>query len=208
MLTDINNTYNLNFRACSLRPDLARLVAECYLECENWADVKNRILATNALQTRSEKTAIRLEREMRQRLSTLTQSQIEILAHAPTEDSIAMTWLAVCKRIAFVRDFAVEVLREKIEVHDYILRPSDYEKFVDTKALSHPELSSMNETTTNKVRQITLRMAKEAGILMKGESWGVLSRPVISLTVRNVIRDDDERWFAVFLISNSEMMAS
>lgn len=203
-----SNTYNLNFRACSLRPDLARIVAECYLEEGNWDSVKERILVTNALQTRSEKTAVRLEREMRQRLSTLSQRQLEILAHAPTEDRAAITWLAVCKRIAFVRDFAIEVLAEKLEAHDHTLRPSDYEKFIDTKSLTHPELTSMNETTSNKVRQITLRMIKEAGILSKGESMGRLSRPVLSLDVRHAIKDDNVRWLAVFLVPPTEIDAA
>lgn len=207
MNTDTSNPYNLSFRACSLRPELARTVAECYLEEEDWAGATERILATNALQTRSESTLVRLEREMRQRISTLTHRQIEILAQSPAEDRAAMAWLAACKRLAFVRDFTVEVLREKIEVRNYTLLPSDYENFVKAKALEHPELSSMNETTTNKVRQITLRMLKEAGILAEENGQGILSRPVLSFDVRQAIETDDARWLAVFLVPHSEIFS-
>lgn len=205
MNTDLDNTYNLNFRACSLRPELARIVAECYLQEEDWALVTERILATNALQTRSESTLVRLEREMRQRLSTLTHRQIEILAHAPTEDRAAMTWLATCKRFAFVRDFTVEVLREKIEVQNTALLPSDYENFIAVKTLEHPQLASMKEVTADKVRQVTLRMLKEVGILTEKNGISTLSRPVLSFDARQAILDDDKRWLAVFLVPHSEL---
>jgi hypothetical protein len=76
MLTHSTLNYHLSFTAASLRPELARIVAEYYLELGNWDLSKERILSSNALQCRSASSAIRLERELRQRLETLTVDQI------------------------------------------------------------------------------------------------------------------------------------
>jgi len=75
-------SYHLSFTAASLRPELARIVAETFLTVGDWALVKERILSTNALQCRTASSAVRLESEMRQRLETLTCNQMVLLTQA------------------------------------------------------------------------------------------------------------------------------
>jgi len=83
-------SYNLSFTAASLRPELARIVAECYLQAGDWDLAKDRVLASNALQCRTTAGAERQEREMRRRLVCLTKDQITLLAHATSDDRAAM----------------------------------------------------------------------------------------------------------------------
>ena len=69
---DVNAApYNLSFTAASLRPELARIVAEHFLAVRDWEKTKEHILSTNALQCRSASSAVRLERELRQRLGDI-----------------------------------------------------------------------------------------------------------------------------------------
>ena len=136
-------SYNLSFTSASLRPELARIVAECFLTLGDWNLVKERILSTNALQCRSASSAARLERELRQRLGTLTWDQMSLLAHATAEDRVFIAWLAACKHSCFAFQFAAEVLRDKMAVHDVVLRPSDYESYFENKSLAHPELAGL-----------------------------------------------------------------
>ena len=132
------SSYNLSFIGASLRPELVRIVAECYLETGDWSLVKEQILSSNALQCRSASSAVRLERELRQRLTTLTHDQLTLLAQATAEDRAAIAWLAACKHVPFVFEFASEALRDKLAAHDFVLRPSDYEGYVEYKSVSHP----------------------------------------------------------------------
>ena len=157
-----STTYNLNFTAASLRPELARIIAECYLAVGNWAEAKDRVLASNALQCRSAASSIRLERALRQRLQTLNHEQINLLAQGTAEDRAAIAWLAACKHIPFVFEFATEILREKLVSYDPVLRNSDYEAYVESKALLHPEIGRLTATSKNKVRQVLLRMPVSA----------------------------------------------
>src|SRR4051812_1833353 len=111
---DNRTSYKLGFTAASLRPELARIVAEYYLETGDWDVAKEHILSSNALQSRSTSSAVRLEGELRQRLRTLTHDQIVLLAHSTAEDRAAVAWLATIKHICFAFEFAAEVLREKL----------------------------------------------------------------------------------------------
>ncbi len=146
-----------------------------------------------------------MERELRRRLCTLTQDQITLLAQATSDDRAAIAWLAVCKYNAFVFEFAVEILRDKIAAHDFVLRLSDYESFVDTKSLSHPELVKLTVLSKNKIRQTLLRMLTEAGLLSVGESLGNIHRPVLSPAVIRTITSDNPHWLSGFLVPDSEI---
>jgi len=179
MSAEPKHTYTLGFTAASLRPELARIVAERFVACRDWSQAKQGVLADNALQARSPASAIRMEREFRQRLQTLTTQQIEILATAPLDSRCAIAWLSVLKHSVFVFDFSAEVLRGKIKDLDPVLRPSDYENFVATQMGDHPELAMLTVTTKEKIRRVMKTMLREVGILGDRSGLLTLSRPVL-----------------------------
>jgi hypothetical protein len=201
-VTDLS--YNLSFTAASLRPDLARVIAENFVRLGDWEEAKHDTLATNALQTRARSTGIRIERELRQRLQYLTRDQLELLAAGSSDERAAMTWLAMLKCNAFVFEFASELLRDKLATRDATLRPSDYEAFVGAKTAAHPELQELKETSRVKIRNVLLRMLVEVGILVEGDSLGIVQRVPLSPTVLRVIRADDPALLAGFLFPNAE----
>ena len=184
---------------------MARIVAEHYLAVGDWELAKQRILSSNALQCRSASSAVRLEREFRQRLGALTQDQLILAAGATAEDRSAMAWLAVCKSTRFAFEFASDILREKLTSHDAVLRHSDYEGYVESKRLSHPELARLTTSSKNKVRQVLLRMLAEAGLLATGTALGTIQRPALSPTVVRAITCDSPDWLAGFLVPDAEI---
>jgi Putative inner membrane protein (DUF1819) len=198
-------SYSFSFMAASLRPDLARIVAEYYLMAGDWEVAKARVLSANALQCRSARTAVRMERELRQRLGTLTRPQLILLAEATAEDRDAMAWLAAVKYNPFIFGFAADALREKLAAYDPVLRRSDYETYVDHEAISHPELAQLTASSRTKVRQILLRMLTEAGVLLAGPDLGTIRRPILSPIVYQLITADNPRWLAAFLVPDTEI---
>ncbi len=198
-------TYNLSFTAASLRPELARIVADHYMTTGDWDATKRQVLSSNALQCRSSSSAVRLERELRQRLQLLTGEQLTHLARATEDDRAAMAWLAAMKKSAVIFDFAAEVLREKLAARDPVLRPSDYETFVSHKSVSQPRLAELKASSRTKIRQVLLRMLVEAGILREGEALGTIQRPVLSPELVRIISLDSPRWLTGFLIPDDEI---
>jgi hypothetical protein len=115
-----------------------------------------------------------------------------------------LAWLAAVKHSSFLFDFAAEVLRSKIERHDYVLRESDYRRFIEEKTPSHPELLKLSESTSGKIRRVLLAMLREAGILVKGGELGSVYRPVIPHEVENSIRAVNPSSLAAYLVPDSE----
>jgi len=197
--------YSLSFTAASLRPELGRIVAEIYLACSDWDEAKKRVLAENALQSRTPASAVRMEREMRQRLQSLTQRQLEILAHAPADSRAAIAWLSVLKHSAFVFEFSAEVLRTKMEQMDPVLRPSDYENFFEAKCISHPELAALLPATRTKIERVVKTMLREVGILGHDPTNFALRRLLLPQDALNAVLADDRRWLAGFLYPDYEL---
>jgi hypothetical protein len=205
MRTNDSPIYSLAFTAASLRPDLARVIAGSYLKFGDWKTVKEDVLSSNALQCRSQRSAVRLERELRQRLMCLTDQELTVLSTATSDARTAMAWLAAIKHIRFVFDFASEVLRAKLAAHDPILRRSDYDTYFDAKSLTYPELARVTASSAAKLRQVSLRMLVEANLLLPGPALGTIRRSLLPRAVSDAIVDDDACWLAGFLIPDNEI---
>ena len=197
--------YHFGFVAASLRPELARIVAEIYIKEGSWADAKARVLASNALQCRTPSSAARMEREIRLRLSTLTPDQIARLTSAAAPDRAALSWLAAFKHSAFLFDFAADVLRDKVSSLDFVFRNSDYETFVDNKAAAHPEVAQLRESSRKKIRQVLMNMLVEAGLIVGNGKTTLVQRTPLSHAVRDQIVADDPNWLAGFLFTDAEI---
>lgn len=197
----------ISLPAASLRPELARIVAEIYLDCGDWKLTKIKVLGDNALQSRSASSASRNEIELRKRLQTLTRQQMEILATAPADSRCAIAWLAACKHSTFVFDFAADVLRSKIANMDPVLRPSDYEGFIAAQSAVYLKVASLSSTTQIKIRGVIKNMLRDVGILGPDLKDDTILRPILPPEVHDAILADDGKWLAVFLVTDGEISA-
>ena len=197
--------YGMTFTAASLRPELARIVAEDFLLSGDWEQTKRRILSTNALQARTPSSSVRMEREFRRRLQKLTTRQLEILATAPADSRVAVAWLAVLKNSPFIFEYVAENLRAKMESLDLTLRPSDYENFIHAKVAAHPELAALQPATLAKIRPVVRNMLREVGILGQNPKDATLQRPHLPPDLLAAITADDRTLLAGFLLPDHEI---
>lgn len=203
--SDPFKSYNLSFTGASLRPELARIVAEHYLATRDWEIARRSVLDQNALQSRTAKSNRVLETEIRQRVATLTDAQVVLLAEGNSDERDSMAWLAAAKRSGIGFDFAAEVLRAKLAEHDPVLRLSDYEDFISAKTPTHPELDGLAASTRGKTRQVLLSMLTEVGLLGAGRSERPVYRPVVSAAVTEAVVEDHPGWLAAFLVPDAEI---
>jgi hypothetical protein len=199
---------SFSFTAASLRPELAALVAERALALGDWQAVKKDVLTTNALQCRSSASAVRLEREMRQRLHCLTAEQIAMLARADSEERALLAWLATVKKYRLLFELSSGLLRSKLEVHDPVLRSSDYSNFLEHQTLQLTGAQTLTGSSLSKIRNVALLMLREAGLLQTGADLGIITRPVISRNLEQAIRADHPGWLSTLLVPEKEIPSS
>lgn len=155
--------FALSFTSGSLLTREGEVVAEVYLATRDWSATRARVIDNNLLQARTSSSNLRITRETIQRLSVLSDSELELLADASPTEQRHLMWAAACRRYDFIGDFAEEVLRERFLLMSPRLNIDDFDRFLTGKTLWHPELDELKPSTRQKLRQTLFRMLHEAG---------------------------------------------
>ncbi len=164
-----HDRYALSFTSGALLTREAVIAAPLFLEVRDWNAVRNRLRAENLLQARTASSGFRLAREVAQRLAVLTDAELDLLQDASPSERGHLMWIAACRHYAFIGDFAEEVVRERFLLLTPTLDYDDFDSFVHGKALWHPELTEVKDSTLQKLRSTVFRMLTEAGLLVGDE---------------------------------------
>lgn len=150
------------------------------------------------------RTSDREFREIRKRLEKLTPEQINILINGDLISQKQIAFLAVCKRYGFIRDFTIEVIRNKVLVFDYQLHESDYNSFINSKILLYPELEEFSESTRKKAKQVMFRILEQADIINNAVEKTIQPQ-ILQQGVINAIVKEDSAWLKIFMISDRDI---
>jgi len=192
----------MSFTAGTLLYHESVKLAELYRDLNDWPAVKEKALDENLLQARTRSAAKRICRETISRLKLLTPSERDLLLSGTLQEQNHLLWLAACKRYRFIRDFAVEVLREKYLRLDLVLTGEDYEIFFNNKAEWHDELEALAESTREKLRQVVMKMLREADLLSEHNAINpVMLTPDFATTVYQ----NSKEYLAVFPVSEADI---
>ena len=165
--TPRTDRYALSFTSGALLASEAAVVAPVYLREHDWTATRMQVRDAKLLQHRVASSNDRRLRALIPRLQVLTDAELEIVADGTSTDRGHLMWSAACRRYDLVGEFAEEVLRERFLVLAGTVSYEEYDSFYRAKAMWHDELGQVTDATYKKLRQITFRMAVEAGLLTK-----------------------------------------
>jgi len=195
--------YTLSFTAASLRLNESIKVAEAASEL-GITDYNDERLSNFAFTSVNKETSRREYREIRKRLETLTNDQLDILIHGDLISQKQIAFLAVCKFYSIIRDFVIEVIRDKTLVFNYQINESDFTTFVNSKTQLHPELEEFSERTLKKAHQVMIRILEQAGIINNAKDK-VIQPQLLQPEVIRVIVEDNPQMLKVFLFSDKDI---
>ena len=105
-------------------------------------------------------------REIVNRLSTLSPTEIELLsATTDRSEQQALLWLATCRAYRFVAEFAHDVIRDRYLSYHLNLPLESFDVFFDAKAEWYEELAKISSSTRKKLRQVLFRIMRDAGVI-------------------------------------------
>jgi hypothetical protein len=166
-----HDRYALSFTSGALLTREADIAIPLYMDMESrdWNEVRVRLVEENRLQSRTRSSADRIARETVQRLAVFTDCELETLYEASPSERNLLMWVAACRRYAFIGEFAEEVVQERYLLLTPALGYSEFDSFANGKALWHPELVHLKESTCKKLRATVFQMLTEAGLLVGGQ---------------------------------------
>ena len=196
--------YTFSFTGASALIAETLVIAEEHNRLKDWKAVEKSLLDNNLLNKVKQATFKREFSEIKKRLSLLTQDQLQLMIHGSLDDAKAMILLSLIKAYTFLRDFIVEVIRNKYLLFDTVISDIDYIRFVNTKSLSHNELNAITEVTAKKVKQVVFKLLEQVGLITQARNGSIL-KPILNAKVIDVIIDDDPALLSAFLFSNEEI---
>ena len=199
-----NTKYTFSFTGASALIAETMVIAEEYDRLKDWKAVEKSLLDNNLLNKVKQATFKREFSEIKKRLSLITQDQMQLMIEGSLDDAKAMILLSLVKAYSFLRDFIVEVIRYKYLLFDTLVSEIDYIRFVNTKILSHNELSTITEVTAKKVKQVIFKLVEQVGLITQAKN-GTILKPILNSKVIDVIINDDPALLNAFLFSNEEI---
>jgi hypothetical protein len=181
------------------------MATDLYMKTGNWNLVRDTIRFENLLQVRTAATALRVSKEITARLELLTDDEIAAFHAGTTRERGYLLWAAVCRRYAFIRDFATEVLREYFVTLRQYLALKDFDAFFNGKAMWHEELNSTTQTTQLKLRQNLFRMMREADLISKSN---VIHPAILTNAIATLLAAHGRDALLIFPISDSDIERS
>lgn len=190
-----NDRYTLSFTTGGLLAREAAVLAPVYAKLRDWAKVRDAAVDENLLQTRTHSTGVRRVRETVNRLSVLSDRELEILADVTASERGHLMWAAACRRYELIGEFAEEVLRERFLTLAGTVSYEDYDSFYRAKAMWHDELDDLTDLSYKKLRQVLFKMMVEAGLLT---TQGAIEPALLSARVSECLTErtpSDIRFF-------------
>ena len=189
--------YTFSFTGASALPAETLVIAEEHVRLQDWEKVKVSVQENNLMNKTKQNTSKRMYHELKKRLELLTNEQLNLLVNGSPDESKAMAY-------AFFKDFVIEVIRTKYLLYNNIIVSSDYSSFFNTKAITHNELNTITEKTTNKVKQVLFKMLEQVGLINSAKD-GIIIKPFLSDDSIKAILNDDATLLAGFLCSDAEI---
>lgn len=196
--------YTFSFTAGSLILEETRKIAESYLNCNNWEQVKTDVLKNNILQKQSISSSKRQTIEIIKRLKNIPEESIYLIAH---EDSLVgknITYYAVLKTYRFIYDFVREVICEKYFNLDKEILNLDYTKFYNRKKNISKKLAKLSDNTKQKIKQVIFKILAESN-LIDSTRTKIITKPFLSNKARKIIYNDKREYLKCFLLTDNEI---
>lgn len=159
--------YSMSFTTGALFYHESVRIIELFSSLKQWEKVREAVIADNAIQARTTNTLKRVTNEIISRLKTLSEQELTFFAEATYVERGYILWLAVCRRYAFIGDFAVDVMHENFISLKNAVSYEDYAVFFNKKAEWHSEVDRVAASTRRKLRQTLFQILREANLLDK-----------------------------------------
>ena len=172
------------------------VLAASYLNAKDWEATISKLQADGLTSMPKEKSKRRVLREIINRLETLSDDELQFLVEvADRQEQELLIWLSICREYRLIREFTLEVVRDRYQAYQFDLDPSSFDFFLEQKAEWDELLASTSDTTRVRQRQIVFKTMREVGIISNDNRIQTI---YLSLPLRLLIEAKAPNDLAVF----------
>jgi len=191
--------YSVSFTAGALMREASMRIIEEARRGTDLSEVDPDVLDVNSRRGRNRKTM-----EITNRLKRADRSVWEDLPECTVQEQHLALYYCCLKTYRLLFDFHMDVVLPKWQSFDRELQPHDARRFLERRADQHPEIDSWSASTWEKIRQVMLKMLREARLLVNGK----LEAPHVSSAFWKRFVEIGDVWFLEASFMNEETRRS
>lgn len=189
--------YRLSFTSATLRVEETIAMAR-YINDQSQRGAINHI-PDDLFGNLKQSTHARLVRELKARLSNLSEEAMSLLVHGEFPDQKNMCYLGILKTYPFIRHFVEKVLISNNEIFRTQVEEWQYRDFFNAEEMNHSELRKMSEESLKKIKRNMFSILREAEIISGKREIRIT--PIFPGSAEiSVLSQEEQNWIPYFTL--------
>lgn len=144
-----------------------KIIGEYLLNGENVQELKRKNIEENLIKHKKQGSVKRTNAPIFRRLGIMNNEILENFVYSDVETSKYLLVYAIMKTDKLVRDFIIEVYKEKIIMRNEYIEKYDIDRWYEIKKESSISLKNKSDITNNKAKQVIMKILQDSGMVVK-----------------------------------------
>lgn len=144
-----------------------KIIGEYLLSGENVQELKRKNIEENLIKHKKQGSVKRTNAPIFRRLEAMNNDILENFVYSDVETSKYLLVYAIMKTDKLVRDFIIEVYKDKIIMRNEYIEKYDINRWYEMKKESSVSLKNKSDITNNKAKQVIMKILQDSGMVVK-----------------------------------------
>jgi len=156
-----------------------KIIARYLLDGENEKKLRKRNIEENLIKHKKIGSVKRVNAPIFRRLMVMDKEMLEEFVNSDIETSKYILLYAIMKTDKLVRDFIIEVYKDKLFMRKEYIEKFDIDNWYEEKCMLSQILRERTESTSAKLKQVIMKILQDSGLLIKEKNRFKIVRPLL-----------------------------
>ena len=164
-----------------------KILAQYLLNGISPEELKRKNIDENLIKYKSPKSIVRVNSPIFRRLNVMDSEMLDEFVNTDIEMSKYILLYTIMKTDRLVRDFIVEVYKDKLLMRKDYIEKFDIDNWYEEKCILSKTLRERTESTSAKLKQVIMKILQDSGLVIKEKSRFKIVRPLLKEKYINML---------------------
>ena len=156
-----------------------KIIGRYLLEGANEEELKKQNIEENLIKHKKISSVKRVNAPIFRRLKVMSKEMLEEFVCSDIETSKYILLYAIMKTDKLVRDFVIEVYKDKLYMRKEYIEKFDIDNWYEEKCILSRTLKERTESTAAKLKQVIMKILQDSGLVIKEKDRYRIIRPLL-----------------------------
>lgn len=169
-----------------------KIIAEYLLKGFSAEELKKKNIQENLIKHKTIGSITRVNSPIFRRLNVMTDEMLKEFVESDIDNSKYILLYSIMKTDRLVRDFIIEVYKDKLLMRKEYIEKFDIDNWYEEKCILSNSLKEKSDKTSAKLKQVIMRILAESGLVIKEKMRFKIIRPLLRESYINILdRNND-----------------